>query len=167
MKSTEVQEYYSDHFLADNPLIVDPLTDDARKELIEYMKKLDAKGKTVVTTDPYLLYTDTPGYNQFISDLFEILHAKEIIYATKKHVKPNTETELTQLLQSMQCAYSRKTPKREHDRFWICLESGKGFTIGVSINGIEKNYFRISELEPEEIQKLKQILVQETVLDPE
>ena len=49
MKSTEVQEYYSDHFLADNPLIVDPLTDDARKELIEYMKKLDAKTLELIT----------------------------------------------------------------------------------------------------------------------
>ena len=167
MKSTEVQEQYTELFRADNPLIVDPLTDNVREELKEYMKKLDAKGKTVVTTDPYLLCTDTPDYNQLVKDLFVILQAKEVILATKRNVKANTEAALNQVLQSLQCAYTRKTPTREHDRFWICLESGKGFTIGVSINGVEKNYYRISELESEEVQKLKQILVRENVLDPE
>lgn len=128
----------------------------AKRELT----KLNAEGKTVYITDPYLFAShDDVAYETELLEILKGLKAKEIHYCTTNlngsdlynNIKTKLEAEkciLTQDLFQIDC----------HDRFWLCKESGKAVIFGTSLNGLCKKVCRIDELYQEEVVELMQVM---------
>ena len=159
MKITDIGvEKFPSEFYAQNTFIVGSnatLLNEASTQLA----KLNADGKTVLVTDPYLFQNDPHGgtYQSDLITLLSGLNASKILYCA--HQKSSAA-----FFQQVQTALQSKGTVLDfdnrlvgcHDRFWYCPETEKCVVFGTSLNGIGKKICRIDMLTEDETTELKQ-----------
>lgn len=155
-------EDYDIEFNGENTFISDP-NDTLMSIAPQKLKILDAKGHTILVTDPYLFPNfesayahEEPQYEVDLEKLIEGCGASKIIFCAKT-------VKNAPLYQRMKAKLSKKgiilthtnQLERCHDRFWYCVETQKCICFGTSLNGIGKAICQINELEEDDIKILK------------
>lgn len=125
------------------------------------LAKLDAAGKTILITDPYLFPTGADAtYPQDLLFLLKGLAANEIIYCAKSKKNASLYQYIETELQKIGTTLSFNTSLEPcHDRFWYCPETEKCVIFGTSLNGIGKQICRIDTLSESETSALKQLFI--------
>ena len=138
---------------------------DMKMTAVTQLKKLDAKDKTVIITDPYLFQIGTDkSYGNDLKDILLSLEAKTIIWCSGK-----SETELynsinTDLSANGCTLVHNRTLNDCHDRFWYCVENNKAVVFGTSLNGLCRKICRVDELTSQEANELKSELINRNVI---
>lgn len=167
MKTTDIGfENFPAEFCAQNTFIIGSnatLLTIASTQLA----KLNADGKTVLVTDPYLFQNDSNGgtYQSDLITLLSGLKASKIIYCA--HQKSSAA-----FFQQVHTALQAKGTVLDfdnrlvgcHDRFWYCPETEKCVVFGTSLNGIGKKIGRIDMLTADEVKELKQYFISAGIL---
>lgn len=150
---------------ADNTLIAD-IGSDMLQLMNQELNWLDAAGKTVVITDPYLY--NSRGDRTYIAKVIDIItaiKASSIIYVTSKAVQDSgMENQVIASLSAQGCKYENKPSPEFHDRYWICVESKKAITTGTSLNGIGNKISAINRVSTEDTTELINILRTQNVI---
>lgn len=121
------------------------------------LEKLGTEGNTVIITDSYLF---NPGANQndYCSDLKELLKnlkAKEIIHSGYTPRDSTVLNDVMSFLNNKGCTLliNDVTPAY-HGRYWICVETKKGITVDVSLNGFQTKRGYVHETPIDEIESV-------------
>ena len=151
---------------ATNNLIVGTSSD--RKTIAENaLKNLDASGKVVIITDPYLFNTNAkdPGYETDLMDLLKGLGASQINYCAGRIQDMSLFQRIVTELQKQSCQLTHDPTLTDcHDRFWYCPESNKAVVFGTSLNGLCRRICRVDMLKTEETNELKKELADRGIL---
>lgn len=149
---------YNMTFNTEYPFIcgtTETMKDVAKGEL----SKLDAEGKIVLITDPYLFNDSDTDYIADLKDILLSLKATKIRFIANSVKNNTTFQEVQQDLQTNGCVMSFESIASPiHDRFWLCSETDKCVIFGTSLNGLCKRICRIDTLKTEEIAELKREL---------
>lgn len=148
----------------ENTFIVD-VGSDFRTVIKSHIPLLQANGKTVIIADQYLFPNNgDDAYFQELTKLLKDLQCKRIIYVNH----PLKTARFTQMITDLSAdgivLENICTTTSIHDRYWICLESQKGFITGTSPNGMNGKLSHITELPTEDVEKLINLYKAENVL---
>ncbi len=138
---------------------------DFRTVISAHIPLLQATGKTVIITDPYLFPTNgDDAYFQELTQLLKDLQCTRIIYVNR----PKKPDKFSQMVTDLSAAGivldNICTTTSIHDRYWICLESQKGFITGTSPNGMSGKLSHINELPADDVKTLIDLYKAESVI---
>lgn len=160
--STDIKRFSYD-FNTDNPLIVDTNMEGVTVATQE-LAKLDADGKSVIITDPYLFHisSDLSEYEAELTTVLSSLNCKEIKFCVK--TINNADTILFEsvksTLRSTGCTINHfAIDENFHDRFWYCPETKKCIVFGTSLNGLGKRVSMVTTLDNDDIEALHNVLI--------
>lgn len=133
-------------------------TNGDRKSIAKQnLQHLDSEKHKVIVTDPYLFasHSDTI-YEQELLEILKSLKASEIVFCAGQTKNDSLFNRVRTELQSDGCVLTHEKSLVDcHDRFWLCVETGKGVFFGTSLNGLCKRICRIDTLTDEEVNELK------------
>lgn len=157
MKTTDNRiEKFKDIFYADNTFICGSSA-TILNEAASQLRNLNASGKRVLITDPYLFPTNPHStYQSEIVTLLKGLGATQVIYCAKSKRNDAFFQQVSSILQAdgITLDFSDKLDEC-HDRFWYCPETEKCVVFGTSLNGIGRKISRIDMLSNDEVSVLK------------
>lgn len=159
MKSTDpnVQTIAIDYDGRNN--LIAGTAEDRRTLAVRILQGLDAAGKTVIITDPYLFHDSDRNYERDLKDILKSLGALQIIYCAAQVQSAALFQHVRAELQAQGCSLIHNNALTDcHDRFWYCVESDKAAVFGTSLNGLCKKICRVDMLKPEEAAALRQEL---------
>ena len=158
-------ETFQEGFTGKNTFIVDQ-TSTLRSVASLQLAKLDASGKTVLITDPYLFpkQADATYPNDLIYLLKELSASKIIYCADPKSNRVLYNRVVSELHASGTSLIFTTALSECHDRFWYCPETEKCVILGTSLNGIGKKICRVDTLNDTEVLELKQLFVEAGVI---
>lgn len=137
-----------------NETLIVKVGDDGKACAINALQTLEATNKTVIITDSYLFESSGEStYQDIVRDILLSLNARKIIYVSYRGQGERAVREYVKVaLQARGCLLEYKAAQI-HDRYWLCLESGKAITMN-SIGGLGKKTSTITMLESEEVSDL-------------
>lgn len=138
---------------------------DMKTTAITQLKKLEAKGKTVIITDPYLFKIGTDqSYGNDLKDILLSLEAKMIIWCSGKS-ETTLYNNIDTVLSANGCTLvHNRTLNDCHDRFWYCVENNKAVVFGTSLNGLCRKICLVDELTSQDANELKSELTNRNVI---
>lgn len=143
-------------FNTDHPFATDGSL-DFKAVLEPELEKLGTEGKTVIITDSYL-FKPAANQNDYCSnlkDLLKNLKAREIIHSGYTPRDLAVLNDVTNFLNSNGCTLTiNDVTPAYHGRYWICVETKKGITVDVSLNGFQSKRGYVHETPIDEVESV-------------
>ncbi|WP_101908555.1 hypothetical protein [Marasmitruncus massiliensis] len=142
------------------------LTGDVKTEFTRMLEDVDAKSHTLIITDPYFLSCNTPDIIDFFLSTIIGIAPKEIcVLCPQKNICPSTLHFFTSILKDKGICLIQRNCSAFHDRFWIIKESGRGFILGTSLNGIlGKRIFYVNAIDDADVSDIFAFLTSENLI---
>lgn len=119
------------------------------KRIYTYVDQLNAAGKRLILTDPFLFISSDANYINTLTGILVRTKAVEFIC-----YMPQSQFNRNYRKISKNLKYARFVFKKYdncHDRFWLCPDTNKGFYLGTSLNGVGKKLCKIDMLKEDEV----------------
>lgn len=120
----------------------------------KYINGLNAQGKTLILTDPYLFSTSEPDYVNELEGYLQRSGAVKIMCIMPLRCNNSVYSDIQVRLSHVKFEFHEYN--KCHDRFWLCPENKTGFCMGTSLNGLGRKICRIDMLEGTEVETLIQ-----------
>lgn len=143
-------------FNTDHPFATDGSL-DFKTVLVPELEKLGTEGNTVIITDSYLFKprANQNSYCNDLKDLLKNLKAKEIIHSGYTPRDSTLLNDVTSFLSSNGCTLSvNDVTPAYHGRYWICVETKKGITVDVALNGFQSKRGYVHETPSDEVESV-------------
>lgn len=103
---------------------------------------------TLIITDPYLFPRNfDSSYENMIKNILAFSKSSKIIvYIPQNKLNQELFNNVANHLLTFDINLCHRDRNDFHDRFWICVESKKGFIMGTSLNGVSRKIFRLDNL---------------------
>lgn len=143
------EEYITNYIQSMEGLVNFDTMKDIFEQVYKYLGKLNVSGKTLIITDPYILYkVHFSEYENKLKELFSKLSPKEIkFYIPNSKLCDTFFNKISYELKNIN--FININVDNYHDRFWICKEEKLGVVIGTSLNfnNTKKAYINILDKE--------------------
>lgn len=125
--------------------------EDIFEQVYKYLEKLNVSNKTLIITDPYILYKKHfSKYKEKLIELFSKSSPKEIkFYIPNSKLCSKFYNDIFNELKDIKRI--NINTDNYHDRFWICEEEKLGVVIGTSLNCNNTKKAYINALDAEDV----------------
>lgn len=144
---------YPMSMMGDNPLYVFSGT-DMLSTVLANIPYLESTGKTVVIADHYLMRPKSgdPDFGAKVAQILSSLQACRLVMITERRPEDQTIISAVEnVLTAQGCSFEYSNADIAHDRYWACVENGKGLLMN-SLNGIGVRSSEILSLPAEDVQ---------------
>lgn len=145
------EEYIIDYIQSMEGLVNFDTMEDIFEQVYKYLEKLNVSNKTLIITDPYILYKrHFSKYKEKLIELFSKLSPKEIkFYIPNSKLCNKFFNDIFNELKNIKRI--NINTDNYHDRFWICEEEKLGVVIGTSLNCNNTKKAYINTLDAEDV----------------
>lgn len=135
-------------------------------DITRELQNLDAEGKTVVITDPYLFPRNhKPQYRSELVGLLCGIKAAKYRYCSPRLDNHQLFHDVCNDLSAQGIVLERTNACIDsHDRFWYCPDNEKCMSVGTSPNGVGTKMFEIHTLTADDTAAIKRKLIADGVL---